>query len=415
MAQCAEIITADDFYAERHRRVFQAAQLLYGRGEPVDIVTVSAELGTTTALEEVGGMGWLAELMDCGLPGYDQRPYARIIAERSRLRQLIEAGGKIMQMGYESGESTADDVCDEAGRLLLELLVRGESAGLRPITAEMDEAFKELEQRADAGGGLVGISTGLTQLDDRTGGLQGGDLVILAARPSTGKTALATGIMAEVAIRQGKPVAFFSVEMSNRQIFYRLLASEALVNLGGMLKGQIRDDEYARLAQAAGLIQGAPLFVDDSATLNIMQLRARARRMKLERPDLALIVVDYIQKMNGPGENRTQEITGISGGLKAIAKELDVPLLALSQLSRAPDQRSDHRPQLSDLRESGSIEQDADVVMFLYRPGMYDKAEDQSETELIIGKQRNGPVGTIELHFRKESARFEDSGTWGNR
>jgi replicative DNA helicase len=415
VAKALEIVDDTMFYREANRRVFRAMARLFQRGQVIDPVTLSEDLSKTEELEGVGGMSYIAELLDAVPTAANIEYHARIVRERALLRRLIEASSQIIRESYEIGERTVEEVLDEAEQRIFQVAQSHEREGFVWIKKILYPTFEKIEQLQAAKGGITGVPTGIHDLDEMTGGLQRGDLVIVAARPSMGKTAFVTGVGLHAAISHQLPVAMFSLEMSKQQVVQRMLCSEALVDLGRLLRGRLQDDDFGRLAQAAGHLNTAPVWIDDSGSVNVLEMRAKARRLKADQPDLGLIIIDYIQLMSGGGdaENRQQEVSAISRGLKALAKELEVPIIALSQLSRAPEQRSDHRPQLSDLRESGSIEQDADLVCFLYRPEYYHTAQDaqekglQGKAELIISKQRNGPTGTVELFFRKECARFE--------
>jgi len=403
------------FYREANRRIVRSMARLFQRGQVIDPVTISEELNKTDELESVGGMTYIAELLDAVPTAANIEYHARIVRERALLRRLIEASSSIIQDAYASGERTVEEVLDEAEQRIFQVAQSHDRGGFVWIKKILYPTFERIEQLQAAKGGLTGVPTGFHGLDEKTGGFQKGDLVIVASRPSMGKTALVTGIGLHAAIISRVPVALFSLEMSKEQLVQRMLCSEALVDLGRLLRGRLSDDDYVQLAQAAGHLNTAPIWIDDSGSLNVLEMRAKARRLKADQPDLGLIVIDYIQLMNAAAaaENRQQEVSAISRGLKALAKELAVPIIALSQLSRAPEQRADHRPQLSDLRESGSLEQDADLVMFLYRPEYYvsDREAEQNDlrgkAELIIGKQRNGPTGQVDLYFRRECARFE--------
>ncbi len=413
--KAVEIVDDSMFYREAHRRIFRAMARLFQRGQVIDPVTIGDELKKNDELEMVGGMAYLAELLDAVPTAANIEYHARIVRERAVLRRLIEAASHIIRDAYDSGEKTLEQVLDEAEQRIFQVAQTHDREGFVWIKKILYGAFERIEAIQSAAGGITGVPTGFPDLDNMTGGFQKGDLVIVAARPSMGKTALVTGVALHAAIAHQVPVAVFSLEMSREQIVQRMLCSEALVDLGRLLRGRLTDDDYVRLAQAAGHLNSAPIWIDDSGALSVLEMRAKARRLKADQPELGLIIVDYIQLMNAGGgaENRQQEVSEISRGLKALAKELSLPILALSQLSRAPEQRADHRPQLSDLRESGSLEQDADLVMFLYRPEYYVtpmEAEEkglQGRAELIIGKQRNGPTGIVELFFRKECTRFE--------
>jgi len=415
VAKAIEIVDDTMFYREANRRVFRGMVRLFQRGQVIDAVTLAEELQKTDELEGVGGMGYIAELMDAVPTAANIEYHARIVRERALVRRLIEASTGIIQDSYDIGERTVEDLLDEAEQRIFQVAQSHDRQGFVWIKKILYPTFEKIEQLQAAQGGITGVPTGFYALDEMTGGFQKGDLVILAARPSMGKTALVTGIALHAAISNQVPVALFSLEMSKEQLVQRMLCSEALVDLGRLLRGRLLDDDYVRLAQAAGHLNTAPIWIDDSGSLNVLEMRAKARRLKADQPELGVIIIDYIQLMHSTGdaENRQQEVSAISRGLKSLAKELGVPILALSQLSRAPEQRSDHRPQLSDLRESGSLEQDADLVMFLYRPEYYlptleaQEKGVQGKAELIIGKQRNGPTGAIDLFFRKESTRFE--------
>jgi replicative DNA helicase len=415
VSKALELVDDTMFYRESNRRIFRSMTRLFQRGQVIDPVTLGEELSKTDELESIGGMSYIAELLDAVPTAANIEYHARIVRERALLRRLIEASSHVIRDSYEPGERTVEEILDEAEQRIFQVAQSHEREGFVWIKKILYPTFEKIEQLQAAKGGITGISTGLHDLDEMTGGLQRGDLVIVAARPSMGKTAFVTGLGLHAAIAHQVPVAIFSLEMSKQQVVQRMLCSEALVDLGRLLRGRLQDDDFGRLAQAAGHLNTAPLWIDDSGSVSVLEMRAKARRLKADQPDLGLIVVDYIQLMSGGGsaENRQQEVSVISRGLKALAKELEVPIIALSQLSRAVEQRADHRPQLSDLRESGSIEQDADLVMFLYRPEYYHTKEEAQEkgvvgkAELIISKQRNGPTGAVDLFFRKECARFE--------
>ena len=414
VAKAVEVVEDSMFYREANRRIFRAMARLFQRGEVIDPVTVSEELRKTDELDAIGGLAYLAELLDSVPTAANVDYHARIIRQRAIQRRLIDTSTQIIRDAYEPGVRTVEQLLDEAEQKIFQVAQLHDREGFVWIKKLLYGAFERIERLQEAKGGITGVPTGFYDLDQKTGGFQKGDLVIVAARPSMGKTALTIGMSLHAAISHQVPAAIFSLEMSREQLVQRMLCSEGLVDLSRLLRGRLEDDDYVRLAQAAGHLNAAPLWIDDSGSLSMLEMRAKARRLKADVPDLSLIMVDYIQLMHGPtAENRQQEVSAISRGLKALAKELHVPIIALSQLSRAPEQRADHRPQLSDLRESGSIEQDADLVMFLYRPEYYLgdlEARDQEvvgRAELIISKQRNGPTGSIELFFRKEFTRFE--------
>jgi replicative DNA helicase len=342
--------------------------------------------------------------------------HARIVRERALVRRLIEAATGIVQDAYEMGERTVEELLDEAEQRVFHVAQSHDREGFVWLKKILYPTFEAIEKLQAAKGGLTGVGTGYVDLDELTGGFQRGDLVILAARPSMGKTSLSIGFALHAAISERVPVAIFSLEMSNEQLVQRMLCHEGLVDLGRLRRGRLYDEDYVNLANAAGHLNTAPIWIDESGSLTPLEMRAKARRLKSDQRDLGLIIVDYIQLMHtgGRAENRQQEVSEISRSLKSLAKELDTPIIALSQLSRAPEQRSDHRPQLSDLRESGSIEQDADLVMFLYREEKYLLSREEAQekgvanlAELIIGKQRNGPTGKVDLYFRDSATRFE--------
>jgi len=416
VSRAIEIVDDSMFYREANRRIFRGMARLFQRGQVIDPITVSDELKKTDDLEAAGGMPYLAELLDAVPTAANIEYHARIVRDRALLRRLIEASSQTIRDAYEPGERTVEEVVDVAEQRIFQVAQSQEREGFVWIKKILYPTFERIEQLQAANGGITGVPSGFADLDEMTGGFQKGDLVILAARPSMGKTSMVVGMALHAAIAHQIPAAIYSLEMSKEQIVQRMLCHEAIVDLGRLLRGRLTDDDYVRLAQAAGHLNTAPIWIDDSGALNIMEMRAKARRLKADQPELGMIILDYIQLMgggNGNSENRQQEVSQISRGLKMLAKEIGVPIIALSQLSRAPEQRTDHRPQLSDLRESGAIEQDADVVMFLYRPERYMTPQEAEEkgmvgrSEVIVGKQRNGPTGLVELFFRKESTRFE--------
>jgi replicative DNA helicase len=414
VAKALEFVDDTMFYREANRRIFRCMARLFQRGQVVDLVTVSEELNKLDELEAIGGLPYIAELADSVPTAANIEYHARIVRERALLRRLIEAGSAVVRDAYESGEKSVETILDEAEQRIFQVAQSHEREGFVWIKKILFPTFEKIEQLQAAHGGITGIPSGFHSLDEMTGGFQRGDLIIVAARPSMGKTAFVTGVTLHAAITHQVPVALFSLEMSKEQVVQRMLCSEGLVDLGRLLRGRLQDDDFARLGHAAGHLNTAPIWIDDSGSLSVLEMRAKARRLKADQPELGMIIVDYIQLMTGgTAENRQQEVSAISRGLKGLAKELGLPIIALSQLSRAVEQRADHRPQLSDLRESGSIEQDADLVMFLYRPEYYLpvlEAQEkglQGKAELIIGKQRNGPTGIAEMYFRKECARFE--------
>ena len=400
----------EDLYLEAHRVIFRKMTEILDASKAVDLITLQDELNRSDLLEASGGIAYLASLLD-GIPHLvNIEHYVQIIREKSLFRQMIRSANRIMGECFEQTE-TAEEVLDRAEQALFELSEKRIQSGLVAIKDLEVEAHHLLEKLYTEREMITGMATGFNDFDRLTSGLQASDLVILAARPSMGKTAMALNIAEHVALRKGEPVGIFSLEMSKEQLLMRVLCSEAMVDAHRVRTGYLSKDDFGKLIDSLGRLANAPIFIDDSSTLTIMQMRAKARRLKAEH-GLGLLVVDYLQLMSGFGrhENRNQEISSISRGLKSLAKELHVPVLALSQLSRAPEQRSgsDHRPQLSDLRESGSLEQDADLVAFIYREEVYKPSEENAGlAELIISKQRNGPIGTVKLVFQHQYTRFQ--------
>ena len=406
----AELITSRDFFRDAHRRIFEKMEQLAERGDAIDLVTLKEELIRSGDLEDAGGPAYLASLVD-GVPrSSNVEHYARIVKEKSALRALILASQQISARAYEA-EDDPNLILDEAEQAIFAIAEDRARIGFLSMRDIVSESLPKIEQLFEQKKLITGIATGFTDLDQMTRGLQPGDLVIIAARPSMGKTSLVMNIAEHASIKHGATVGFFSLEMSREQLFIRLLTSVARIDAQRLMTGSVGQRDYQSLSQAIGVLSDAKLFIDDTPGVTVLEMRAKARRLAAEH-GLGLLVIDYLQLMTGRGrfENRTLELAAISRGLKGLAKELGVPVVALSQLSRAPESRSDHRPLLSDLRESGALEQDADVVLMLFRADMYpdSKPEDQGKAELIIAKQRNGPTGTVELAFLKQHTRFED-------
>jgi len=414
VAKAVELVEDGMFYREGNRRLYRAMRRLFERGEAIDPVTLSEELRAKGELDMVGGPAYLAELMEAVPTAANIEYHAKILRDKAILRRLIEASTETVRDAFEGGGDTVEDTLDRAEQRIFEISQAGRRKGFVWIKEVLWPAFEHIERLQQAKGAATGVPSGFPDLDNLTAGFQRSDLIVVAGRPSMGKTSLVLNIVQHVAIDQSIPVALFSLEMSKEAIVQRLLCAEGQVNSSNLRRGRLTEQEYMQLATAAGHLNTAPIWIDDTPAITALELRAKARRLRAE-VDLGLIVVDYLQLMRGPrAENRVQEISAISGALKAVAKELEVPLIALSQLSRAPEQRGEHRPQLSDLRESGAIEQDADVVLFLYRPEVYQREvmdptgeSLEGKAELHVGKQRNGPTGTINLFFRKEYTRFE--------
>lgn len=412
LRRMADHLDPEDFHKRAHRLVFAAMRDLFSRGEVVDVTTLTDRLKSADKLEAAGGMPMVAEIVDAVPSAAHVDRHAEIVREKAVLRRLIERTGTIAEEAREAETGELREVLDRAETAVMEV-AREMEAGEYSLPSDLVMDVLDTIDR-EAGQAVTGLSTGFDDLDRETSGLQDGDLAILAGRPSMGKTSLALNIAQHLGIDEGTPVGVFSLEMSEEALVKRLVCSEAGISFHDVRRGNLSDDQYNRLANAAGRVNQAPIPIDDASGLSVLQLRSRARRM-VERERAELLVVDYLQLMEGPrSDNRQQEITAISRGLKALAKELDVPVLALSQLSRAPENRENHRPRLSDLRSSGSIEQDADLVMFVYRPEQYmdeqevRMSEAKGDAEIIIGKQRNGPTGTVHLHFREEIMQFED-------
>jgi replicative DNA helicase len=405
----AEILTRDDFHREAHRRIFDAMAALAERSQPIDTVTLKDELLRGQSLEAVGGAGYLASLLD-GLPRVTNvEPWARIIKEKAVLRNLIHAGNRIVQSCYEAEEDAAA-ILDKAEKSIFDIAERRIRQGFVAIKDVVKESFRTIDQLSQSKEVVTGLATGFVDLDERTSGLQKGDLIIVAARPAMGKTSLCLNIAQGATLRSGETVGLFSLEMSKEQLVLRMLCADARVDSHRLRTGHLQEKDWARLAKAYADLMGSRVFIDDSATITPLEMRAKCRRLKAEH-GLGLVIVDYLQLVSGGTrvENRQQEIASISRSLKGLAKELNVPVIALSQLSRAPEARTDRRPQLSDLRESGALEQDADIVMFIYREHEYKPSEEnQGVAEIIIAKQRNGPTGTVKLAFIKEYTRFEN-------
>jgi replicative DNA helicase len=411
--QAAEVIDAEDFFRDAHRRLFEKMVALTDRSEPVDLVTLTDELGRSGELEDVGGPAYIASLTD-GVPrSANVEYYARIVKEKSTLRRLIQSATDVLGRAYDA-EEDADDLLDAAERSIFQIAEHRLRSGFVPLGQLVDSGYQLIETLQHQKGLVTGVPTGFADLDEMTSGLQNSDLIIVAARPSMGKTSLVLNMALHCGVEAGRTVGIFSLEMSKEQLFVRMLTSEARVDAHRFRGGFLGEQDYARLVQAFGRLHDAKVFIDDTPAIGILEMRAKSRRLKLEH-GLDLLIVDYLQLMQGRGrfENRQQELAAISRSLKILAKELNIPIVALSQLSRAPESRGDHRPQLSDLRESGALEQDADVVLFIFREDMYAqegerRPETEGTAELIIGKQRNGPTGMVRLAFLKQYTRFEN-------
>lgn len=394
-----EVLKPEDFYREDNRTIFEAILNLYGRSEPIDIITLKSELSSMGKFEAVGGLEYIAELPDKVPTTANVEQYIKIVEEKSVLRNLIKTANEIITLGYDQTQEV-DGIIDGAEKKIFEVMQKKNQKGYTPIKDILVETFTELEQLYNQKQRITGIPTGFSDLDFRTSGLHNSDLILVAARPAMGKSAFALNIATNAAVRAKVPVAIFSLEMSKEQMTSRILCSEAMVDSNKVRTGKIDDEEWSKLAAASGELSEANIYIDDTPGISIMEIRAKCRKMKIEK-NIGLVVIDYLQLVQGSGKrggSREQEIAEISRSLKILAKEINVPVIALSQLSRAPEQRPDHRPMLSDLRESGSIEQDADIVMFLYRDDYYNEdSEKKNIAEVILAKHRAGSTGTVEL------------------
>lgn len=405
----ASYVRPSDFYRSAHSVIYDSILTLYNRREPTDLVTLVDELSRNNKLDEAGGEAYLAELIASVPTSVHVEYYGRIVERTSTLRRLIEAGTEIVRIGYDRS-ADVETALDEAEQQIFAVSQGRTVRDFTPIRDVLESYFDRLDTLQQQRGAVVGVPTGFQDLDKLTGGLQKSDLIIIAARPAVGKSALGLGLAYNAAVRHGKSVGMFILEMSNEQIVQRLLSMETGIDSHRMRLGQIDDSEWGRVVQAFGRLSEAPIFLDDTASANIMEIRSKARRLHAEH-GLDLLIVDYLQLLTSSRrtDNRVQEISEISRSLKGLARELDVPVVALAQLSRAVESRQSRTPMLSDLRESGSIEQDADIVMFIYREEIYDpETERKNIADLIVAKHRNGPTGTVHLRFSNKNARFDD-------
>ena len=406
-----EILKPEDFYRESHRVIYQAALSLANRSEAVDIITITEQLRKDDKLEAVGGISYVTSLANAIPTAANVGHHARIVEEKALLRGLITTATHIAGMGYDANEEV-EQILDQAEKMIMGVSGRKAGPGFTPIREIISKAMSKIEELYQSKGGITGLPTGFKDLDRLTSGLQPSDLILVAARPSMGKTAFTLNIAQHVALREKKAVAFFSLEMSKEQLVQRMICAEAAIDSAKLRIGDLADSDWPKLVNACNRLYEAPLFIDDTAGITVAQMRSKARRLKIEH-GLRLIVIDYLQLMQGSGgknsENRQQEISEISRSLKALARELNVPIIALSQLSRSVESRQSKKPMLSDLRESGSLEQDADIVSFLYREDYYNPETDNKNiTEVIVAKHRNGPVDTVRLFFHKQFTRFSD-------
>ncbi len=402
-----EIIRPEDFYRQSNGEIYSAIIDLFNKNEPVDLITLQEELKRRGTLESIGGVTYLANLSGGVATTANTEYYCKIVDEKSTLRKLITSSNEIIGKAYEDSEDV-NIIIEVAEKNIFDITQGSQREGFSPINEVLLDSFAKIEEMAANKGGLTGLTTGFIDMDMKLSGLQKSDLILLAARPSMGKTALGINIVTNSALKAGAKVAVFSLEMSKEQLVQRMIAATAHVDLQKIISGRLNEEEWLNIINSMGPLSAADVFIDDTAGITLMEMKAKCRRLKIES-GLDLVVIDYLQlmEMEGRQESRQQEISSISRGLKALAKEMDCPVIALSQLSRAPELRADHRPILSDLRESGAIEQDADVVLFLYRDDYYNEDSDQKNIgELIIAKHRNGPTGTLELVFKKEFTKF---------
>jgi replicative DNA helicase len=409
IADVVETLRADDFYRPSHATLFDVVLDLYGRGEPADAVTVASELTKVGEITRVGGASYLHTLVSMVPTAANANYYARIVREQAILRRLVTAGTRIVHMGY-SGQGEVDDVVDRAQAEVYEVTERRTSEDYAPLSDIMQGTLNEIEAISNRDGEMVGVPTGFAELDSLTNGLHPGQLVILAARPALGKSTLGLDICRNASIKHGITSVIFSLEMSRNEIVMRLLSAEAQVSLQHMRSGTMTEADWAKMANKMGVVSEAPLFIDDSPNMTLMEIRAKCRRLK-QRHNLKLVVVDYLQLMTSGKrvESRQQEVSEFSRSLKLLAKELEVPVIAISQLNRGPEQRQDKRPMLSDLRESGSLEQDADMVVLLHREDFYERESPRAgEADFIVAKHRNGPTANITVAFQGHYSRFVD-------
>ena len=404
-----EVLKPEDFYREDNKTIYTAILSLYNRAEPVDIITLKSELTSMGKFDSIGGLEYLAELPEKVPTTANVDKYIKIVEEKSILRNLIKTANEIITLGYDPTEEV-ENIMDGAEKKIFDIMQSKNQKGYTPIKDILIETFAQIEQLYNQKQHITGVPTGFADLDYKTAGFHGSDLILVAARPAMGKSAFALNIATNAAVRAKVPVAIFSLEMSKEQMVNRILCSEAMVDSNKVRTGKLDDEDWAKLAEAIGPLSEAGIYVDDTPGISIMEIRARCRKLKLEK-DIGLVVIDYLQLIQGSnrtrGGSREQEIAEISRSLKILAKELNVPVIALSQLSRAVEQRPDHRPMLSDLRESGSIEQDADIVMFLYRDDYYNEdSEKKNIAEVIIAKHRGGSTGTVDLGWLGSYTKF---------
>ena len=403
-----EVLKEEDFYREDNKAIYTAILNLYNRAEPIDIITVKAELESMGKFEQVGGLEYLAALPDKVPTTANAMKYIKIVEEKSTLRRLIKTANEIIELGYSPVEDV-EDIMEGAEKKIFNIMQDKSQKSYSPIKDVLVESFTKLEELYNRKQHITGVPSGFTELDYRTAGFHGSELILIAARPAMGKTAFALNIATNAAVRANVPVAIFSLEMSKEQLVNRIMCSESMVDSNKVRTGKLEEDDWTKLAGSIGPLSEAEIYIDDTPGINIMEIRAKCRKLKLEK-NIGMVVIDYLQLIQGTnkrGGSREQEISEISRSLKILAKELNVPVIALSQLSRAAEQRPDHRPMLSDLRESGAIEQDADIVMFLYRDDYYNQDSEKKDiAEVIIAKHRGGSTGTVELLWLGSYTKF---------
>lgn len=406
VVEAIEKLEENDFYRDGHKVIFKTISEMFKYDMPVDLVTLLERLKSTEKLEKAGGVTYVSELSSSLLTTINLSAYIKIVKEKSILRKLIKASTSIIEDSYNK-QGEVEEVLEGAEKKIFDIAEKRTTSDFEPLNVVLERGFLEIERLFNNKGEITGVGSGFVDLDAKTSGFQKGDMVLIAARPSMGKTTFALNIAEHAALREGKSVVVFSLEMSKEQLAYKLLCSEANVDMLKLRTGALDDKDWENIARATGPLSKAKIYIDDTAGVTVMEMRSKCRRLKLEY-GIDLIVIDYLQLMSGSSnESRQQEVSEISRSIKALAKEMECPVIALSQLSRAPEQRADHRPMLSDLRESGSIEQDADLVMFLYRDEYYNKeTEDTNIAECIIAKQRNGPVGTVKLAWLGQYSKF---------
>jgi replicative DNA helicase len=406
IAQAVEVLKSEDFYRDAHKVLFSTMFELYQKDTPVDMITLTEALQSTQKLESVGGITYISEVYGTALSTANVGSYIQIVSQKSMLRKLIRASTEIIEASYNK-QDNVDAVLDSAEQKIFNIAEKKNTSDFEAMNTVLERGFLEIERLFNNKGELTGVPSGFNDLDAKTSGFQKGDMVLIAARPSMGKTTFVLNLAQHAALRSNKSIAIFSLEMSKEQLAYKLLCAEANVDMLKLRTGNLDDKDWENIAKASGPLAAAKIYIDDTAGVSVMEMRSKCRRLKMEN-GIDMIIIDYLQLMSGSNpENRQQEVSEISRSIKALAKEMQCPVLALSQLSRAPEQRADHRPMLSDLRESGSIEQDADLVMFLYRDEYYDKeTEDKNMAECIIAKQRNGPTGTVKLAWLGQFSKF---------